>query len=220
MEDKLLFVLLSQKNYYFSKLDSNRANIAFANRELSFGVKLLRYFMYALVKFFSWFPGVKAINEKWCLYYYDKKITSAIMENNKFAILDSAAHFDILLLMRTLKCNNGYLVVWNTLSGKQVKNFLRSFKSSNVFSYSQTDCEKYGFIKINDFFLIDYPKISMPIKYDFYFLGRDKGRSEMLFDFADLLEGNYKYRFDILGKKRKNKANGIYYMKKYTPLRG
>lgn len=218
-----LFVLPSRKYYYFDKLDEHRVNLVFVDEVTDCDTKKTKFLnkvSHITAKYFFWFPGAVLLVTNICKKLYGEKVVNAVRFNTGMAIMDTPARRDILFLIKAYQSDKCYLVIWNSLDDEIVDMFKKYLNTANIYSYSEADCEKFGFNFTNDFYLTDYPIENRPIEYDFYFLGRNKGRIDLLYDFVEKVKGQYRVRCDILDENANLKESNecFNYFDKFIPF--
>ncbi|MCR5462707.1 MAG: hypothetical protein K6E87_06540 [bacterium] len=213
-----LFSLTREDEYYYKYIDTSRCNLVYTYKKNNIFVKVLK----KINRFFV-SKNKKMKNSKFnnfvCKIAFNKKLIESITNGSKIVILDSYLTEELLLFIKTHdKKGNIYLLIWNKLSEKNFNKFSKYIKKENIYTYSKKDSEKYALKYTNDFHLVSLNKIFVPKKneIDLYFLGRDKGRFDLISKVANIMD-NYKTKIDIFADKEgKKKTFGkINYIKKY-----
>ncbi len=209
--------LPSKDQYYCDKINTQDYNIVFTKKEYGSRVNFLRKINIFLIKKHL----LPIFSKSICKKVYDLKIVDAIINDTGLAIIDAYVNYDLLYLIKKFKPKKTFLLIWNPLNDETAEKYKRFINIENIYSYSQDECEKYGFKKFNDFYLIDYPYTKKEIKRDFYFLGHDKNRMELMEKFIGIIKNDYSYKFDIftayLDDSKKN--NPLFdYFTKYKPF--
>lgn len=86
-------------------------------------------------------------------------------------------------------------------------NIIREKFNAKLYSYNLEDCEKYKMHYYLQFHTISqkYKYCNYLFEYDIYFVGKDKGRLEMVKNLEKTLKKqNIKYKFDIIPDKKRN----------------
>lgn len=94
----------------------------------------------------------------------------------------------------------------NTYKGKSIKAYLsESSLFTCIYSFDPKDCEKYNFkLLLQPLTYFDLPKTN--IKSDIYFLGRPKGRLDLLVQLAEYCTDKIHLDFKIISNDEKEKA--------------
>lgn len=95
---------------------------------------------------------------------------------------------------------NSILILRNTVSEQNI-DMIKSF-SGPIFSFDFDDVLKYGFIHYPQYScvidLIRDNKLFLSKKYDFCFIGKNKGRKDFINRIDSVLNVNYKTHFDVI----------------------
>ncbi len=145
--------------------------------------------------------------------YHRKLIKKHIKENTNthFIFTEHRLVLQSILnyLENTKKPNfRGILLIRNPLNNNhKVRLLLPRLEKHNVniFTFDKVDAEKYGYRSYSQFASKLSQVSDVPITYDFSFVGRDKGRSEILNNLKSQLEGmGYRCNFDIRSSDQPN----------------
>lgn len=219
--NEFVMSLPAKNQYYCDKIDVESYNIVFTKKNYNKFSNFLRKVNLFFVKRIKVFPFLKQINKKICYKIYDKKIVDAIVKDTGLAIIDAYVNDDLLYLMKKYRPKKSWLLIWNPLTDEKANYYKKYLPIDNIYSYSIDESKKYGFHHFNDFYYIDYPKLDLPIKRDFYFLGHDKNRMELLEKFAKLIGDKYTFQFDIFTAylDESKKGNKLFnYFSEYIPF--
>lgn len=208
-------MLESENLYYFKKIDHSKANVFYLNKinkQWKIIKKILTFF-YNKLKLNRLF---KNLNYKFCLRYYGNEIIKSIKQKELIAFMDSTISIELLNFIKLYgdfdKC---LLVLWNEKNDNEILEYKKYFKN-NIFSYSQKNCNRFSLHHYNDFILTDLKPNISEIKYDFYFLGRDKNRLEEFIKFLDLIQDtSYRKCIDIYVDTPHKIDSRINYFNKY-----
>ncbi|MGM9900015.1 MAG: lipopolysaccharide biosynthesis protein [Bacilli bacterium] len=218
-DNDFLFVFTNRNLYYFEQIDKTKANILYTlDKKPNFILRVLRKINIKLIMKAEHLPFLYRFNCKICSLIYGKEIVNCITQDTGVAILDSAATIDILFIIKNSPSKNVFLIIWNAVDEKKIRLFKHYINLDNIYSYSKYDCDKYGLKRINEIYLIDYPKKELAIHYDFYFLGRNKNRLSLLSNFIELIKDDYKFKIDIFvgtDEIENNKNANFSYFREY-----
>lgn len=145
-----------------------------------------------------------------CIKYFERlKIIQPLIYNRELKntdaevliVFDSISKHFLRWLKKHNKNTRIVLWYWNpvflTLNPDDVPSGIEKW------SYSRTDCEQYG-MKFNTQFCFDnYTKqlLDMPVEYDLFFLGRDKGRAKLIDELKNISKSKgLKSEFFIIEK--------------------
>lgn len=196
-----IFSLTKEDEYYFRYINTDIVNITYNYKKRNMFCKAFGKINFILVKLFPNFKFTKSFNDLACRLRYNAKLYSAIKRNTGLFFLDSYAEIDLLKLVKDNNSTNSYIAVWNSLSDKTFMIYKKYLDLNHIYSYSLADCKKYGIHHFNDFCLTSLQASAEKIDYDFYFLGRGKGREKFLSQFANLVKDEYKCKFDVFVDK-------------------
>lgn len=138
---------------------------------------------------------------------YHKKIIKAYIKNNTNTTFIFSEHRLVLQAILSYLEDvthpdfRGVLLIRNPLNNNhKVKLLLPKLEKHdvNIFTFDKVDAEKYGYKTYSQFASKLSQVSDIPITYDFSFVGRDKGRGEMLNNLKSQLESmGYRCNFDI-----------------------
>ena len=218
--DKFLMSLPDKTQYYCDKLDLDKYNITFTNKPYSKYINFRRRMNILFIK--MKLPFIKGLVRRISKKVYDPKIVDAIINDTGLAIIDAYVNLDLLYLIKKYKPKRAFLLIWNPLSDEKAKLYKKYMRIENIYSYSIEESKKYNFNHFNDFYLMTYPYEKKPIVRDFYFLGRDKNRMELIEDFSKLIKDKYTYQFDIYTEflEKRKFGNPLFnYFDEYLPFK-
>lgn len=122
------------------------------------------------------------------------------IKNKKFLEEDKIIYFDILeeeLLKNTIFYQNkGKKIfwLWNKIEEKKIMSIKKYF--DNIWTFDEGDAKKYNLKLANQFYWhIDNEKVKE--YYEFYFIGKNKGRIENLINLKNKI-GKYNFRIEII----------------------
>lgn len=210
---KFVFILPKKGEYYFDYLDLNKVCVDYYYKKLNIFERIFCKFNKMIVKSI---PFLAFFNTLACRVRYGKKIMSYFKDYN-VASLDAYLEVDLLYYIK--KKNIPFkLAIWNSLSDDRINMYLKYIPKSNIYAYSIEDSTKYGLKHINDFYLIDLPKfyqINENPENDLFYMGRDKGRFEIISFITHVLkEKGFKCQIQILSNKDYYDSE-IEYFRKY-----
>lgn len=165
------------EQYFIRNMQKENISVEPVYRRLK---KYIRYFAiisskYLPFLFYSyWYGGWKHnINKYDCIIIFDRiwsyDIIKYIKNKNK-------------------KCRLIFWY-WNKVKAQMPEQYQ---KYCEIWSFDESDCEKYRFNHNVQFYIRDFKKRQKTIKYDALFIGKDKGRMQIILDIAECLN---KYNF-------------------------
>lgn len=209
--DNFLMSLPKKGLYYFDKIDTSRINIVYTYKKINFFQSFIRKINLFLIKM-----KISFLNNLSCRICYDKKIVDAIKNDSGLAILDFYVGSELLYMVKKNKCQNFFLLIWNSISDYRANKYLKYLGKERIYSYSEEECVKFGFTHFKDFYLVDYPHENVEVKYDMFYLGANKNRADFLKKFLGLIKGKYTFEFDVYSKEPvTDDGSGITYFNKY-----
>lgn len=117
-------------------------------------------------------------------------------------------------LFNNAKRINSAILLRNPLKNQQMKSYVNSAKDLGikVISFDPADCKKYGLEYSHQFIEISPELIREKPVYDFAFVGKDKGRAQLLGALKNQLEGmGYRCNFIIPDQKDAPENNSLSY---------
>ena len=109
---------------------------------------------------------------------------------------------DVKYIIKTVKSSRIYLWIWNTI-GESHKKEITYYKRKGITlcTFDKMDAQQYDIILLNQVFR-DLPDKNFMGKYDFFFIGKDKGRYQFLEWIAGaLVQKKYCVKFLLLADK-------------------
>ena len=134
-------------------------------------------------------------------------IINNITSNDKILFWDYYYYHDIKYILKKscIPASSTYLWIWNTINSVHLQTLdLIKQTGINIYTFDPQDSVKY---KLNLTNQVHYKENlnKKEIRYDFFFIGMDKGRSKMLNDLALLLdEKGFNYKFIIVKSENDN----------------
>lgn len=142
------------------------------------------------------------------------------IKNKEFLDEDKIIYFDILeeeiLKNVTLYQKKGKRIfwLWNKVEEKKISNLKKFF--DNIWTFDEGDAQKNSLKLTNQFYWhIERKKIKE--KYDFYFIGKNKGRIEKLIYLKNIMSG-YNFKIEIVLNPYFDMINYIIHYKKYNKI--
>lgn len=138
------------------------------------------------------------------------------IKNKNFFEEDKIIYFDIyeekVLKKINLHQNKGEKIfwLWNKVEGNKILYLKKNFK--NIWTFDEGDARKYDLKLTNQFYWhIDNKKYNK--KYDFYFIGQNKGRIKKLIQLKNKMK-NYEFKIEIILYSLRDKIKHIFNYKK------
>lgn len=125
-----------------------------------------------------------------------------IKEDDKVLLWDFMQCVDVKYIIKTVKSSRIYLWIWNTI-GESRKKEITYYKRKGITlcTFDKMDAQKYDIILLNQVFR-DLPDKNFMGKYDFFFIGKDKGRYQFLEWIAGaLVQKRYCVKFLLLADR-------------------
>ena len=143
---------------------------------------------------------------------FSKRVTyikaALILKNQNYNPIIVFDDYDFFIACKIIGINNIYLWMWNTITNKKSEQIkLRISKTlGRVYSFDQGDCKKYN-IRYNTQFY-SFPDTqntkSGDAVYDIFFIGKDKGRYDLIYRLANYLdESGITYSFKVFSDSEK-----------------
>lgn len=125
-----------------------------------------------------------------------------IHKDDKILLWDFMQCVDIKYIIKTVNSSQKYLWIWNTITKSQGKE-IRYYRKIGIklCTFDPQNAKQYNVTLLNQVFR-NMHKSNVIECYDFFFIGKDKGRSRFLEQLAKtLVQGGYRIKFLILADK-------------------
>lgn len=125
-----------------------------------------------------------------------------IKEDDKVLLWDFMQCVDVKYIIKTVKSSRIYLWIWNTIGESQKKEITYyKRKGITLCTFDKNDAKQYDIILLNQVFKALSNRNVME-KYDFFFIGKDKGRYQFLERLAgELVQKWYSVKFLLLADR-------------------
>ena len=125
-----------------------------------------------------------------------------IKKDDKILLWDFMQCVDIKYITQIVDSSQNYLWVWNTITKSQRKDIEYYRKNGiKLYTFDPQDAMQYNITLLKQVFR-NIPKNNIIECYDFFFIGKDKGRSLFLGRLAQtLIQGGYRIKFLLLADK-------------------
>ena len=125
-----------------------------------------------------------------------------IKKDDNILLWDFMQYVDIKYIIKTVSSSQNYLWIWNTITKSQGKE-IRYYRKNGIklCTFDPQDAKQYNLTLLNQVFRNMHKNNAIEC-YDFFFIGKDKGRSHFLEQLAQtLIQGGYRIKFLLLADK-------------------
>lgn len=136
-----------------------------------------------------------------------------IGKEDKILLWDFMQCVDVKYIIKITKSLHVYLWIWNTIKESQKKEIAYyKRKGIKLYTFDEIDAQQYDITLLNQVFRT-LPEKKTIEKYDFFFIGKDKGRYQFLERLAEsLVQKGYRVKFLLLAD------NSVNYSSQYLEI--